>query len=301
MLLRLLSALAAGLLLSCSAFADSRVLTTIKPVQLISAALLNGIDEPAVLLPPGASPHSFALRPSDRRALADAERIYWVGPNLERFLEDVLQDAANARELMDVPGLTLREYAEEHAEHGHDHHDHHHDEGSLDPHIWLSLDNALVLARWMKQDLAPLYPEQQAQLDANLAHFEQQVGELEQALQARFLPLKDKPYFVFHDAYAYLEEYLGIKHRDVFSLSHEVQPGARHVNELRAKLRDAGRACVFSEPQFTPRLVNSLTAGLPVESAQLDPLGADTPASADGYVHMLSTLTDNLGGCLESL
>ena len=184
MLLRLLSALAAGLLLSCSAFADSRVLTTIKPVQLISAALLNGIDEPAVLLPPGASPHSFALRPSDRRALADAERIYWVGPNLERFLEDVLHDAANARELMDVPGLTLREYAEEHAEHGHDHHDHHHDEGSLDPHIWLSLDNALVLARWMKQDLAPLYPEQQAQLDANLAHFEQQVGELEQALQA---------------------------------------------------------------------------------------------------------------------
>ena len=73
------------------------------------------------------------------------------------------------------------------------------------------------------------------------------------------------------------------------------------VAKLRAKLRDAGRACVFSEPQFTPRLVNSLTAGLPVESAQLDPLGADTPASADGYVHMLSTLTDNLGGCLESL
>ena len=81
MLLRSLLALVVGTLFSCAALADSRVLATIKPVQLISAALLDGIDEPAVLLPPGVSPHAFALRPSDRRALASAERIYWVGPN----------------------------------------------------------------------------------------------------------------------------------------------------------------------------------------------------------------------------
>ncbi len=68
MSIRSLLALAAGLLLSSSALADSRVLTSIKPIQQISAALLDGIDEPAVLLPPGASPHAFALRPSDRRA-----------------------------------------------------------------------------------------------------------------------------------------------------------------------------------------------------------------------------------------
>ncbi|UJJ33003.1 zinc ABC transporter substrate-binding protein [Halopseudomonas maritima] len=301
MLLRLLPALAAGLLLSCSTFADSRVLTTIKPIQLISSALLDGIDEPAVLLPPGASPHAFALRPSDRRALAEAERIYWVGPGLELFLEGVLHDSPNARELMDVPGLTLREYAEAHSEHGHEHHDHEHDAGNLDAHIWLSPDNALTLARWMKADLAPLYPEQQSRLDANLARFEQQLEALDAALHRRFAPLKDKPYFVFHDGYAYLEEYLGIEHRGVFSLSHEVQPGARHVNALREQLQRAGHACVFSEPQFTPRLVQSLTAGLPLDSAQLDPLGAATPASADGYLQMLSSLTDSLAGCLEGI
>ncbi|WP_321349307.1 metal ABC transporter solute-binding protein, Zn/Mn family [Halopseudomonas oceani] len=299
MLIRSLLALTAGLLLSLSALADSRVLTSIKPIQQISAALLDGIDEPAVLLPPGASPHAFALRPSDRRALATAERIYWIGPDLERFLDSLLHDNPQARELMKVPGLSLREFDEEHAEHGHD--DHHHDADNLDPHIWLSPTNALAIARWMKTDLAPLYPEQQAQLDANLQQFETRISAVEQQLQARFAPLKAKPYFVFHDGYGYLEEYLGIEHRGVFTLAHEIQPGARHVNSLREQLRSAGRACVFSEPQFTPRLVASLTEGLPVETAQLDPLGANVAISADGYIKLLETLTSSWAGCLESL
>lgn len=299
MSIRSMLALATGLLLSFSSLADSRVLTSIKPIQQISAALLDGIDEPAALLPPGASPHAFALRPSDRRALSSAERIYWVGPDLERFLDSLLHDNPQARELMKVPGLALREFDEEHAEHGHD--DHHHDAGNLDPHIWLSPANALAIAQWMKADLAPLYPEQQARLDANLQHFEARIRAAQDQLHARFAPLKDKPYFVFHDGYGYLEEYLGIEHRGVFSLAHEIQPGARHVNALRDQLRSAGRACVFSEPQFTPRLINSLTEGLPVETAQLDPLGADIAINADGYIDLLYALTNNLAGCLESL
>lgn len=299
MSIRSLLALATGLLLSFSSLADSRVLTSIKPIQQISAALLEGIDEPAVLLPPGASPHAFALRPSDRRTLANAERIYWVGPDLERFLDSLLHDNPQARELMKVPGLVLREFDEEHAEHGHD--DHHHDAGNLDPHIWLSPANALTIAQWMKADLAPLYPERAAQLDANLQRFETRINAEQEKLSARFATLKDKPYFVFHDGYGYLEEHLGIEHRGVFSLAHEIQPGARHVNALRDQLRSAGRACVFSEPQFTPRLINSLTEGLSVETAQLDPLGADIAVSADGYIELLNSLTGSWAVCLESI
>lgn len=298
MSIRSLLALAAGLLLSFPSMADSRILTSIKPIQQITAALLDGIDEPAVLLPPGVSPHAFALRPSDRRALAEAERIYWIGPDLERFLDSLLHDNARARELMAVANLTLREFDEEHAD---DHHSHDHDANSLDPHIWLSPDNALTLARWMKTDLAPLYPEQEARLDANLHRFEQQLSALQAQLRTRFAPLKNKPYFVFHDGYGYLEEYLGIEHRGVFSLAHEIQPGARHVNELREDLRSAGRACVFSEPQFTPRLIASLTEGLPVETAQLDPLGANIEVGADGYIELLNSLASSWAGCLEAL
>ena len=101
---RLLAALC-GLLLNLNAHADPvRVLASIKPVQQIAAAVLDGIDTPAALLPAGASPHSFALRPSDRRALASAERIYWVGPSLELFLQSTLHELPSARELAEIPG-----------------------------------------------------------------------------------------------------------------------------------------------------------------------------------------------------
>ena len=313
-----LFAVSCGLLLASFAHADQvRVLASIKPVQQIAAAVLDGIDEPAVLLPAGASPHSFALRPSDRRALASAERVYWVGPSLELFLEGTLHEMPSARELVEIPGMQLRHFSEGASEHEHEEHEHEHEEhaheshadhaghdhgpGSIDPHIWLSSENAVIIARWMKDDLAPLYPEQQAQLDANLAAFEQRMQALDQELHGRFAPLKDKAYFVFHDAYGYLEESLGINHHGVFNLGHEVQPGARHVNELRNALKAAAPACVFSEPQFTPRLVNSLTEGLPVKSAQLDPLGSTIEVGPQGYEQQLNALADTWAGCLESL
>ncbi|MEH6493857.1 zinc ABC transporter substrate-binding protein ZnuA [Halopseudomonas sp.] len=307
---RLFAALC-GLLLSSAAHADQvRVLASIKPVQQIAAAVLDGIDQPAALLPAGASPHSFALRPSDRRALASAERIYWVGPALELFLEGTLHSLPGSRELVEIPGLQLRHFDEGADEHEHDHHTHadheaheghEHGPGSLDPHIWLSPENAVIIARWMKDDLAPLYPQQQSQLNANVAAFEQRMQVLDQQLLARFAPLKHKPYFVFHDGYGYLESYLGLQHSGVFSLAHEIQPGARHVNELRQTLNAAAPACVFSEPQFTPRLVNSLTEGLPVKSAQLDPLGSAIAVGPQGYEQQLKALTETWASCLEGI
>lgn len=310
MRLRLLVCLFCLLATPLALAADSpRVLTTIKPLQQIAAAVMHGVDSPALLMEPGASPHSYALRPSDRRALAGAERIYWVGPELELFLKDLLERQDTAVDLLHLPQMTVREQAQSHgveedAHAGHaDHsaHGHHHDHGSLDAHIWLSPANAREIARYMAEDLATLYPQQREQLQANLAAFEQRVAELDDSLRARLAPLQNKPYFVFHDGYGYFEDTYGLRPRGIFSLSHEVQPGARHVNQLRGRLQTAGPSCVFTEPQFTPRLVNSLTQGLPVRVGVLDPLGSDIEVGPTGYERMLEAIGSSLADCLESL
>ena len=109
---RFLLALLCGLALlpSAAMAAGPTVVTTVKPLQLIAAAVLDGIAVPEVLLPPAASPHNYALRPSDRRLLATADRIYWVGPDLERFLQRLLESQPSARRLDQVPGLMLRRF-----------------------------------------------------------------------------------------------------------------------------------------------------------------------------------------------
>ena len=314
-------ALLLGLTLAVAARADEpRVLATIKPLQLIGAAVMDGIGEPQLLLPVGASPHSYALRPSERRALEQAQRIYWVGPELELFLEHLLESRDTDMPLMHAAGVTLRpldgkqaEPDAEHpghaeAEHEHEHQDHaaadhhgHDHSGMYDAHIWLSPTNAIAMARAMAADLASLYPQHSERLGENLARFESQVTQADERLKKRFGPLTGKAYFVFHDGYGYLEDHYGLRARGIFSLSHEVQPGARHVAQLRQRLQQAGPSCVFSEPQFTPRLIQSLTANLDVRSAELDPLGGSAPVTPQGYVEFLETVGGTLAGCLESL
>uniref|UniRef100_UPI0013DFD175 metal ABC transporter solute-binding protein, Zn/Mn family n=1 Tax=Pseudomonas viridiflava TaxID=33069 RepID=UPI0013DFD175 len=121
-------------------------------------------------------------------------------------------------------------------------------------------------------------------------------------LKQRVAGVAGKPYFVFHEAFDYFESAYGLKHAGVFSIASEVQPGAQHVAAMRERLQQAGPTCVFSEPPLRPRLVNTLSAGLPVRLAELDALGGkEIAVDAHGYERLLETLGDELAGCFEAL
>ena len=294
----------ASFLLIGSAQADVKVLTSIKPLQLIAAAVQDGVAIPEVLLPPGASPHNYALRPSDVRKVQSVDLLYWIGPDMEGFLPRVL----NSRTLpsvavQDLPGLKLRRFAEDshsHAEEA-DEHDHDHRPGSLDAHLWLSPVNARVIAAKMAADLSAADPANAARYQSNLKAFDDRLDALDLRLKARLAGIAGKPYFVFHEAFDYFEDAYGLKHTGVFSVAAEVQPGAQHVAAMRSRLQEVGKTCVFSEPPLRPRLAETLVAGLPVKLAELDALGGYTPATAQGYVQVLEKLGNDLAGCLESL
>jgi len=308
-----------ALAVSAQAQTPNRVslLTSIKPLQLIAAAVQDGVGTPEVLLPPGASPHHYALRPSDVRRVREAALLYWIGPDMEGFLPRVLAGRQQpSLAVQTLPGLSLRHFGEGHDEHGEpvdeehgpadaaldEHaHDHAHRPGSLDAHLWLLPANARVIAARMAADLAAADPANAPRYQANLAAFEQRLAALDQRLKARLAAIKDKPFFVFHEAYDYFEAAYGLEHAGVFSVAAEVQPGAKHVAAMRARLQQVGPTCVFSEPPLRPRLAQTLTAGLPVRLAELDALGADLAVTASGYEQLLERLGNELAGCLQGL
>lgn len=306
-----------GLLLCLTlvgARAEVRVLTSIKPLQLIAAAVQDGVGTPDVLLPPGASPHNFALRPSDVRRVQEVELLYWIGPDMESFLPRVLSNRRLPNvPVQNLPGLQLRHFGEEQtAEHGHDEHEHEHEHaeaehdhahrpGSLDAHLWLLPANARVIAMRMAADLSAADSTNAARYQANAQAFSQRLTALDQRLKARLAGVQGQAYFVFHEAFDYFEAAYGLKHAGVFSVASEVQPGARHVAQMRERLQAAGPTCVFSEPPLRPRLAQTLSAGLPVTLAELDALGSGVPVSAQGYEQLLENLAGSLAGCLEAL
>jgi zinc transport system substrate-binding protein len=297
-------AFAASLFVISPAHAEVKVLTSIKPLQLIAAAVQDGVGVPEVLLPPGASPHNYALRPSDVRRVQSVDLLYWIGPDMEGFLPRVLQGRSlPSIAVQDLPGLKLRRFAEDsqsHAEEA-DEHDHDHRPGSLDAHLWLSPVNARVIAAKMAADLSAADAENTPRYQRNLKAFDQRLDALDTRLKARLAGIEGKPYFVFHEAFDYFEDAYGLKHAGVFSVAAEVQPGAQHVAAMRKRLQEVGKTCVFSEPPLRPRLAQTLVAGLPVTLAELDALGGYTPATAQGYEQVLEKLGNDLAGCLESL
>lgn len=303
-LFRLFVAFTFSLFAIGSAQAEVRVLTSIKPLQLIAAAVQDGVAIPEVLLPPGASPHNYALRPSDVRKVQSVDLLYWIGPDMEGFLPRVLKGRSlPSVAVQDLPGMKLRHFAEDSHSHSEeaDEHDHDHRPGTLDAHLWLSPLNARVIATRIAADLSAADPANAARYQSNLKAFTERLDALDTRLKARLAGIAGKPYFVFHEAFDYFEDAYGLKHTGVFSVAAQVQPGAQHVAAMRARLQQVGKTCVFSEPPLRPRLAETLVAGLPVTLAELDALGGYTPATAQGYEQVLEKLGNDLAGCLEQL
>lgn len=290
-----------------SAQAQVHILTSIKPLQLIAAAIQEGQGEPEALLPSGASPHYFVLRPSDAKRLNQADLFYWVGPDLENFLPRMLKRRSQPSiAVQELPQLHLQYFADSH-EHTHDQahalteHDHDHRPGTVDTHLWLLPHNALVIAQRMSADLSALDPKNADHYAANLKGFTQRIKQLDQQLKHELKPLQNQQFFVFHEAFNYFEQAYGLAHTGVFAVSSEVQPGAKHVNQMRARLEAAGPSCVFSEPPLQPRLAQTLASGLPVQLAELDALGADLDVSDKGYEQLLTNLAKQFSTCLSTL
>lgn len=286
-----------------------RVVASILPLHSLAAAVMEGVGEPHLLVPPGASPHTFQLKPSDARRLQQAQLVIRVGEALETFLDKPLQALARSAvviEVAELPGvLTLppREGGvwEQH-EHDHGHH-HGEDHGrEIDGHLWLDPLNGRAVVLALGDRLAELDPTHAERYRANARAEAARIETLHGELEARLTPVKDKPFVVFHDAYQYFEHRYGLSAVGSITVSPERQPSTKRLAKLRRTIRERKAVCVFAEPQFKAAIVSSVVEGTGARQARLDPLG--TPPIEPGaaaYRALLRRLAEDLVGCLAPI
>ncbi len=287
-----------------------RVAATVAPVHSLVAMVTDGIVEPALIVRPGASPHGYALKPSEARALDDADVVFWVGEGLEPWMAKAVTSLAGDAvviELGDIDGilrLDMRESsawaeeahgeAEEEGDHNHDH-DH---AGGVDPHLWLDPENALI---WLSSITETLMDADPANADAYGANaeaaaleIEAMAAEIEDLLQ----PIRNKPYAVFHDAYQYFEHRFGVQPIGAISLGDADRPGPAGLMVIREAIVKTGAVCIFAEPQFEPKLIETVIEGSEVKIGTLDPIGAGLQPGAELYPELLRGLAVGLADCL---
>jgi len=307
-------AVAAALPAVAQAAESAAVVTSIRPLGLIAAALTEGVSEPDILLADGASPHHYALKPSDMRRLMEAKVVFWVGPALEQFLDKPLS-RTEAQTLALLPSSAAaeehdHEHEEEHADEHADEHDaeheaemaeggHDHDHGGVNVHPWLDPITAVEMAQQMHRVLVEQFPEQQAKLDANLERFTGSMQQIDQQISAQLAPVRERGFFVFHDAYDGFVGHYGLNQLGYFTVDPARKPGAKRLAEIRHQLEEQSAVCVLSEPQFNVAVVDAITDGLNVRQGQVDPLAIGWNLSATAYGDYLLDLAERFKNCLE--
>ena len=292
------------LLLSSAALADvPEVVTDIAPIHGLVARVMGELGAPELLVEPGASPHGYALRPSQVAGLQRADLVVMMGHELTPWLEGpVAQLAAGAvvMELLDTQGTTVLSAREEAAFEPDDHHEHDHDHAheGADPHAWLDPQNAVAWLASIADALAELDPANAETYRANAAEGRAEIAAAQAAAADRLAPLAEQPYVVFHDAFQYFEARFALAGVGAISLSDAAPPSAARVAEIRALVEAEGVVCAFSEPQFNPAILDTVTQGTGARLGTVDPVGAPLSTGPGFYPALIAAITNDVAACL---
>ena len=258
--------------------------------------------EPELLLRAGASPHDYAMRPSEAAALGKADVVFWVSAGLTPWLPKAMSSLAptiRSVELLETPG-TLQLERRESPLFAQDEHHHEEAEGLYDPHAWLSPANARNWLQVIANTLSEIDPQQSDLYQNNARLAIEELNSLDASIASELNPVKGKPFIVFHDSYHYFEEHYQLPATATISLGDGTLPGIRQIQALRTVLKEYPDACIFSEPQFSARLVDTITQGMKAKRGVLDPLGAALTPGPALYGVLLQNLADALLDCLST-
>ena len=274
---------------SNAADADDRpkVAASIRPIHSIVASIMQGVDEPALIVKDSQSPHHANLKPSQASVLAKAEMLFWIGPGLEGFLQKPINATAKQAQvfaLADIAGLELRLFPD----------------GQPDPHIWLSVDNAITIARFTTGKLIEADPHSAGTYRENLAQFLLNMNVLQLDLQAILASQKNHHFLIYHDALLYLEKKFQFHTRAIYTGNEEITAGARQIVAIRKLIQSRNFQCLLAEPNINASAIITMARDNNIPVAVLDPLGSDLPTGPDLYSQLMRNIATTIANCAQS-
>tara|TARA_B100002051_G_scaffold239639_1_gene243000 strand:- start:236 stop:1156 length:921 start_codon:yes stop_codon:yes gene_type:complete len=280
---------------------EKKIITTIKPIHSI---LLNIVDSDVeLLLNNNSSPHDFKLKPSDMKKITDSDVLIYIDESIESFIERPVNALGEDTKIIKILGnadlslLPIREGGVwEEEDHG-DHHEHNH--GAYDAHIWLGTKNVIKLTKFFVKELSKISPDKKNIYKANAKEFIKKVSKTNKDLSAKLDSVNNEPYIVFHDAYQYFEADYSLNSVGSISLNPDISPTPNRIQEIKSKIEKDNVVCLFREPQFPSRIVQTVIQETNAKEGELDPLGFDLTPGKNLYFELVTNLSKNLRECLS--
>jgi zinc transport system substrate-binding protein len=245
--------------------------------------------------------------------LEEADLVFWIGEDLEAFMEKPLESLAKDAQIisfMELGSIEKLKFREENVFDDHDDHDGHEDEheghddhagheghnhGEFDAHIWLDPMNAKEMVHEIAHELSELDPSNKESYEANanrtLKSLDKLIEDVDKAVP------KDISYIVFHDAYQYFEKRFGVSSAGALTLNPDVLPGAKQIADVQDLISDKGIKCIFSEPQYNPKIIETLASDMNISTGIMDPLGAYLDKGNTMYEELIKEISNSIKKC----
>lgn len=269
-----------------------KVSSSIAPVSSIINYVADNTVSVHTIVPVWASPHTFELKPSDMKAISDSKAVFTIGLWLDSFLLNALDEKYNvdlstsiqARNAMtiDTDEKDKAIWVGENSPFG------------LDPHMWLSINNAEIIADRVKEELIKLNPDKVDLYKANSAKFTQELEMLKSEFANFKKGKKEQNYIVFHDAYNYLfaDMWMDLNKKFVFEETPGIEPSTQAFKKLIDEIKKNNIKIIFKEPQLSSKSVEVLEKDYGLTVLQLNPLWNSD--NKDEYINNLKQNLESL-------
>ncbi len=273
------------------------VVTDIAPVQAIVLGLISTQSTSVQLVPTAVSSHDFALKPSQIRAVQQADLIIWLGPLATPGLARLMAQPAIA-----AKSLTLNELPKTHLlpelkpglfnpAIG---------KKVRDPHSWLDPDNAVYWSREIARALGQLDPEHSAAYLASAKRQSDRIDSQKSKIRAMFRAPVLLPYVQFHEAFQYFEEQFNLSPLGAATTGDARATSLGVTSDLRALLQKQPRSCLLVRDQRQADQAAPFRQISGVKFGFVDPLGADIGKANFSYTTLLATISAGFLDCLTA-
>lgn len=285
---RILLPILLSLLSTGAAFGEKlQILTTFAPIDSLTRSIVGDAAEVTMLLPPGTGPHDFAFAPSDVRLVAKADVVVINGLGMEDWMEKAIVGGTKKGAIVIDTSKGIKTLKSNEVEGGGDAHDHHghdhgHSPGGVNPHIWLDPQRAMRQAENIVMALSSKDPANVEKYKANTVALLRKLEQLDRDIAEGTATLPNKQILTFHDSFPYFAERYGFDIVGVFEPFPGREPSPKYILQLQKTIKDKNVKAIFTEPQYSSKMIDNIARDSNVAIASLDPMETGEP-SADLY------------------
>lgn len=259
-----------------------KVAASIVPLADFCRNVGGDLVEVEVMVPPGASPHTFEPTSDKMMFLSDAKVFVYNGLELESWITGFVDKVDNS-DLVEVSASDAIPEADLiDASHGEG-------EGVYDPHVWLDPEFAELEVEAIREGFIEADPANAASYRENAGRYIEELRDLDNYVEEKTAAFTKKKFVSFHPAFTYFAHRYGLEQVGVIEESPGREPGAGEIAELVDAIKAEGVQVVFTEPQFSPKAAEAIAdeSGADVVLKSLDPIGDPDNPETDTYIELM--------------